>query len=202
MKRLKKKTVLMGLMVFLLVSVAGTLVYGALKKDDSVLNRLAFGNLKGDLSEHFDGSQELLGDVAYPKEVMVKNSGNLNLFVRVMVFPEITTPEGVSLGASIGKEIKIEMGKDWLSGDDGYYYYLSKLPKEATTPPVFSEITVDSKGVNERYQGAKLTIQVKSETISAADFHYRQAWWGLETAPTEPAHQTIDQLLVNLIDKK
>lgn len=204
MKGIKNKPVIIGLLVLLLCSVAGTLVYGALKKDDSVLNRLTIGHLKGELKETFDDSQELVSQVDYPKEVTVKNTGNLNLFVRVMVFPEITTDEGFSLAGTIGSEIDIDLNPKWTSGNDGYYYYLGKLSKGEITPPVFTRVTIGNNILlSQSYQDAKLTIQLKSETITAAERQYRQAWWGLTALaePTEAAQISIDMLLGMLIDK-
>lgn len=203
----KKKIILAAAVLF--VSVLGIMglnaVYAALTDSDQKTNDLQVANLKGEITEKFtpptkeDPIQP--GDT-YPKEVTVTNTSNASFFVRVLVIPEIqgeevvtngkTTP-GVLLPGEIGKEIIVDLDKNWVQGEDGFYYYLKKVSEKEVTTPVFTKVKLD-KTYDPDYEKATMKIALKSETVTTAGSNYRNAWWQGQT-PTATNLKKVDSEL-------
>ena len=125
------------------------------------------------------------------KEVSAVNTGEKEMFVRIMVLPVIMNGEE-PLPARIGEEIKITFldiynvstnptGK-WIDGNDGYYYYLDALESGETAQPyLFKKVELKS-GLTTEYDDATLKIEVKMEAVGTGAYNYRKAWWNDKTA--------------------
>lgn len=200
---LNNKKILLTALSVLCVSVAtAVVVYAANSRtvSNKVVNKLTVPHLKGDIKEYFDEDTPVGTNINSKKEVAIINSGNINLFVRVLVIAEIENSEGIQLPANIRKTLssgettgQIELlgfDKDsWLDGEDDYFYYSKKLVPNETSKPLFtgiringSVLTKDTNPANDAevyyfsYNGSKLKISVKEETITSKGDVYQTAW--------------------------
>ncbi|WP_207696418.1 hypothetical protein DOK67_0000796 [Enterococcus sp. DIV0212c] len=186
--------------VFFILGIWGTrTVYAALTATDQVTNDFQVNNLSGTIKESFvppTVEDPMTPGRTYPKEVTVTNPSGTSFFVRVLVTPEIQSADGILLAGNIGKELTIDLGKDWLLGEDGYYYYLGKVEKDQTTSPLFTQVTLVDN-LDEAYNGASMQIHIKSETIITGKQQYRDAWWNGKV-PTASELLKIDTKLQSL----
>lgn len=202
-KQSQKMNWLLGsLIVFLLAIGIGSAayVYASLSATDHVSNDFQLSDLTGSIDEEFTPPTKedpMTPGRTYPKKVTINNPSATPLFVRVLVTPEIVSKDGVLLSGIIGKELTVDLGKEWLLGEDGYYYYLGKVEKNQTTSPLFTKVIL-SKEIDSEYDGATMKVFIKSETIIAKGTHYRDAWW-LGTIPTENKLKQVDTTLQGLI---
>ena len=200
-KPLKLRCLVYSLFVSLLIlgMWGAKVVYASLITTDHVTNDFQVTDLNGKIKEDFTPptkEEPMTPGKTHPKKVTISNPSTTPFFVRVLVTPEVQSADGLLLAGNIGKELTIDLGKDWLLGEDGYYYYLGQVGKEQMTPPLFTQVTL-ADSVGESYNGASLQIHVKSETIIVGKQQYRDAWWGGKV-PTESELQKVDTTLQNL----
>ena len=182
-------------------------------------------DLDVELVDEFEKQDTVEPDKLVSKKVGVYNPEELAAFVRVMVFPVAyqTTDDGqVPLPITDGIEIvyddantttTFEKNK-WQLGDDGYYYYLSKLAPGQTKEQIdndeldsqilFKGVTIKFKDdeTKEIYRDAHFQIIVKSEAVDVRDNEYRVSWWntGKNVAQTNDPLKTIDEVFQTLAD--
>lgn len=171
----------------------GAISYGSSQSSDLVNNQLEIATLEGNLEENFVPDKDIQIGGSYAKDVKVTNKGTTNLFVRVMILPKVQSSNGLLLPAAIGKELSIDLNTDWIDGGDGYYYYLDVVKPEIKTSALFTSVTL-SNNLDQRYEGASLSVQLKSEAVTPANHEYRKAWWAGDVPTTSPLLE-IDQVL-------
>jgi hypothetical protein len=174
-----------------------------MKSTDSVTNRFKIPQYLFDVSivEVFEPPVDPINPGGDPieKRVSVTNNGDLPGFVRLLVLPTAVAADGHTvLPAHIGTEIIADLNTStWTDGGDGYYYYRGVLPAKESTPELFTAISLTA-GLDERYKGASLSIEVKCEAIGIKKWDYRVGWWGSSDAPTDTTLLTIDAILREL----
>lgn len=187
------------ILAVLISSVGLNYMYAAMIDSDEKTNDFEISDLSGKIKEKFTPPKIDIpikpGDT-YPKEIAVTNSTKAPLFVRVLITPEIVNSENILLSSKIGEVIIVDLGKDWILGEDGYYYYLNQLKHNDTSSNLFNEIYL-SKDISDIYNDASMEIFVKSETITVADNQYREAWWGGDI-PIEGNLKIIEDRLSSL----
>lgn len=166
------------------------------RKSDVATNNFTVAHLEGRIEETFDSDVAPEMGKEVTKDVKVKNTGNTNLFVRVMVFPEVVSKTDVQLPANIKKEGvsgQIELlnrnNDEWIDGGDDYYYYTKKIEPEKSSPSLFTGVKLDGSLLKEEdnqqdqnefhyysYDGSKMTIMIKEETITTSGDTYQEAW--------------------------
>lgn len=175
-------------------------VYASLTDEDQATNDFQIGDVKGNITEKFDPPKKETpikpGDT-YTKEVKVSNTSNLPFFVRVLVTPEIQTNEGVLLASEIGKELRINLGNDWLLGEDGYYYYLKEVLHGSDTSQLFTTVTL-ADNLGKEYENASMSITIKSETVISSGDNYRSAYFEGSTPSTTNLAQ-IDEVYQKIV---
>jgi len=133
----------------------------------------------------------LVGGETVGKENWVANGGDIPAFVRVRVFPVLTSnPASQDPGktlhfeAQFGKQLHY-VGlntRDWMDGGDGWFYYRKVLPPRGRTETLFEKVALDKDIVT--YSDAVLTVTLIAETVetrkygSGTKFYYKEAWWG------------------------
>lgn len=199
-KKNKIKKINVVLSLVFLTAVIGLIslnyVYAALTDKDQAANDFQIGEVKGTITEKFDPpteDQPIKPGDTYPKEVKVSNASNLPFFVRVLVTPEIQSIDGMLLASNIGTEITVDLGNDWLLGEDGFYYYLKEVLPGSNTSPLFTTVTI-ANNLGTDYDGATMSIAIKSETVTSSGDNYRGAWWQ-GTLPTNPNLVKVDTAL-------
>ncbi|MDT2830484.1 hypothetical protein P7H60_02610 [Vagococcus carniphilus] len=170
------------------------------RKSDLVTNDFTVSHLEGKLDETFEPGTETAVNKEIKKEVKVANTGNTNLFVRIMVLPEMVSKDGIQLPANIKKTTdtgttagQIELlnynATEWIDGGDDYYYYTKKIAPEKSSTSLFTGIKLDESVLTgqakpsnpnefyyEVYDGGSLKIAIKAETITTDGDNYQTAW--------------------------
>lgn len=183
MKNTKKVKVLAGLLALALV--AGTLAYFA--KSMSVDNPFSTKKYGGETVEKFTPEKEWEPGGQVTKEVQAKNTGDYDLFVRVKFdekweregntiagtdlssnekekfFPE-NAQSSVTGGSSVYKHLSGVKDNTWVDGNDGYFYYKTKLSKGQMTTKLMDYVTL-CKDAN---MGSYTVSQMKYALVDAA----------------------------------
>jgi len=140
------------------------------------------------------------GSTVTGNEVHVENTGDIPMFVRLMVFPTLVAPDGVTLlEVEIGEQVQLgALGPDWVDGGDGYYYYLGLLaPGAVTANPLFDAVTLDTNIAGNQLN-ATLNIALAVESIDGTGSFYRDAWWGGAVPSAAPLDQVDAALQMTL----
>lgn len=190
----KKRLLLVTAGVIAVFLVLAFNAFAGSKNSDTVENRLKLPSLAGEIKEEFEPNTNITIGSSKKKDVTIANTGDADLFVRVMVLPMVESAGGKLLPAGIGAELTVDLGADWRDGQDGYYYYIKKVVPETSTASLFTEVKL-ADNLGKEYEEASLSIQIKSETITNFQYEYREAWWNTDQPPAGSALQEIDQAL-------
>lgn len=166
---MKRKLLVFALcMVFLTVSVAGSLAYFS-ETSEIVHNVITTGNISIELIETdangnpFRDVQGAVPGCSYAKVVTIENVGGNAAFVRMAVSKSITMPDKTQGDASL---VSIDFNTtDW-ELKDGYYYYKSILEPGQTTAPLFTQVSLSS-AMGNGYQECPITVDVSAQAVQA-----------------------------------
>lgn len=161
MKTKKPLILLVSLAVILLVGVVGTL---ALLKTQSgpVENTFVPGNVSVTVHEEkFDATTK--------EGVYIKNTGNVDAYIRAAIIPTWEDGNGNPVGVSASlDDLTISWGSSdkWEKGEDGFWYYISPVSAGNGTDILIDAATVktDSVGYNAGYQ---MNLQILAQGIQA-----------------------------------
>lgn len=171
--------------VLTLLVVGTCWTYAAMKDTDIVANNFKIGNIQTDIQETFEPPTIFEADTPYVKEVSVKNTGDVPIFVRVLAHPVITSQKSdgslVLLPSSVeGTHPTLTINYnlvDWIDGKDGFFYYKKKINAGETSSLLFSKVQLNSANLTEDYTNSKLSFEIKAEAINTSMYAYRDAWW-------------------------
>jgi len=175
----KKRSVFSILAAVLLTALVGTGgTYAYFTYADYNANKLNVGYNEISILEDFEAPEELKqGENVYKKEIKIKNTGNVDTYVRVFLDFSTGTSRDASFFSSDGTTFtKVDeyTVKNWDYVDEiedaslsGYYYYLLPLaPGEETTVLLDSVKTVFANAADvEEYE-----IIVYAESIQTHDY--------------------------------
>lgn len=151
------------------------------------------GDLKVELNDTNQISDLTIGSLV-DRTVTVENKTDTNMFVRLLIHPVLESKDGVYKPVSV-EEVIPTISSDWIAGNDGYYYYKSKLESRDETPPVFEKVTTSAN--MEEEDTFKLLLKVEATTAKGDT--YKQAWWeGKE--PGDGSLKQVDDSLKGLKD--
>lgn len=153
----KKPVALVALLVLLCCTVAGTLAY-LVDKTPEVKNTFEPAKVTTSvLEDPFDGVTK--------KNVRIKNTGNIDAYIRAAVVVNWADKDGNVYGGAVPTDkgdkkdydLTLKANNGWIKGTDGYYYYIHPVaPKESTTA-IFEDITQLTDDPAEGY-GLQITI--------------------------------------------
>ncbi|WP_138421372.1 hypothetical protein [Vagococcus zengguangii] len=174
---------ILALLLIIATSIGST--FSAMKDSDSVDNQFRIGNLQTEIIEEFPPVETITPETPYKKEVTVKNTGDVPIFIRVLAHPYLTYKEQLipTVTDDGSKLLEVDYNlSDWIDGQDGYFYYKKVIEPEEITPFLFSKVIFHSfeqietlAGVN--FADLKLDFTIKVEAINTSKFAYRDAWW-------------------------
>ncbi|MBP2099935.1 hypothetical protein [Enterococcus rivorum] len=201
----KKNLILLLGLLIAVISLSASLyqkTFASLTDHDEKQNKFRIGDLKVSVEEEFQPPITFEPDVIYPKKVWVKNTGELNSFVRVLALPILSKKQanGSTLllpatTTGIAPILTIDYNlSDWIDGGDGYFYYKKKLSKGEKTPLLFSSVTLNQDNITEEYKDVKLSFEIKAEGIGISKYAYRDAWWN-SSIPVSGELLQVDNLL-------
>lgn len=178
--------------------------YAALTDSDQKQNEFRVGNLQTSIEEEFDPPTIFEPDKEYLKKVTIKNTGEQDIFIRVLALPVLTKAQAngslTLLPATVDGPtpiLSIDYNlTDWTNGNDGYFYYKKKLLKGEQTTKLFTKVKMNQANITEEYEGVLLSFEVKVEGISTTKYAYRDAWWSGQIPTSKPLLE-VDNLLKN-----
>ena len=104
------------------------------------------------------------GDVV-SKIVTLKNVSDETIWVRVALEKRVAEDKELPADEQLQPNINTE---DWTE-QDGFYYYNAPLAAGEETAPLFTEVTVDGKSVDNRYRGMSFELDVLGSAVQAAN---------------------------------
>lgn len=159
-KKITRVIALFALLVFGLL-IGGTLAYWRTQGTSAV--QLETGHLTGELVNEYEAESSLYPGDSLNQVIGVKNTGDLDMIVRMKVNKEWDGNQNLSTDL-----LHINFNSTyWMDGKDGYYYYKGILaPGEASKEPLFSSVTLDSSASNE-YRGQSGNVSASMECVQA-----------------------------------
>ncbi len=173
-KRIKGSVVLTIATIALLIAVVGGSL--ALIEDKTGIITNIFGTPNTDITI----VEEIPDDQAVKESVAFKNSGNIDVYVRVAVVVTWKTDAGVAPVAPVeGTDYTCDwlLGTDWLKGNDGFYYYASALQANAKTSDLFRNAKLKDDTVIP--EGYNLSIEIISQSVQADPQKAVTEAWGV-----------------------
>lgn len=159
--------IVMATVLLLALAIGGTVAWLS-TKDTPITNTFTPSKVACEVTEHFDGTVK--------SDVNVKNTGDINAFIRVKLVTYRTNGKGQHIGGTAElPEFKLSDNWVWY---DGYYYY--KLPVAAGGTPVTNLTdSMTLKGNYDDADGGHQAIDVMAEAIQSVPQDAVQAAWGL-----------------------
>lgn len=173
-KRIRSSVVLTVAVIVLLTTVVGGSLALLEHKTGAITN--LFGVPKTDITI----VEEIPDDQAVKESVAVKNSGNIDVFVRVAVVVTWKNDSGVAPKMPVeGTDYTCDwiLGTDWLKGNDGFYYYAKALQVGATTSNLLQNVKL--KDDAEVPDGYNLSVEVISQAIQSEPHTAVTDAWGV-----------------------
>lgn len=161
LQRSKKLLLIVAAALFLLVaSIGGTLAW-LTHKTDAVINTFTPGDSKAEVVKGAD-SEDASKDA---QTVLIKNAGNIPVFVRAAIVPVWRDGDNHIVGLSPG-QYSLATGKDWVE-KDGFYYHTASVPVDGATGALIEAFSVQDDKLGSEYEGLTLDLQVLAQSIQA-----------------------------------
>lgn len=154
------------ILALLLTGVGAGAVFAYLTAQDSVSNKITAANTDIRITEKFNPPGELNPGTAIPKSVAVTSSSTVDCYVRVRVHFSSLEAE------KFCEPLQIQPG--WSMGNDGYYYWNSKVKPQETTGNVFSVIKIRKDVAKENLQN--FDVLVYAEAVACGQDSMENAW--------------------------
>lgn len=169
MRNMKKKSFLaLALTVLLLaVAVSGTVAY-LVTNSGPVENTFEYGKVSCTITEDFDKTTK--------KNVQVKNTGNVNAYIRAAIVVTWKDSNGHTMPGQPeeGTDYTLELGKSWTKHGD-YYYYNGKVAPDGST----DNLIVSCSSTKQYEDGRKLCVEVIGSAIQAEPASVSLSAWGV-----------------------
>lgn len=166
---------MMVLSVVLLLGVAigGTIAWLS-TKTTPVTNTFTPAEVTCEVEEKFDKTTGVKNDVN------VKNTGNIDVYIRVKLVTYRTNDTGQHIGGTADLP-EFTLGKDWVKHGEYYYYTLPVEPKAQPETNLAEKMTLT--GSYEDADGGKQALDVMAEAIQSAPEKAVGEAWGVQIAP-------------------
>ncbi len=191
---MKNKPLIVMLIILVIGIIGGT--YAIFTNTKSLQNIFGTRNYHTEVTEEFVSPDDWQPGMTTGKKVYVKNTGQVNMAIRVSYTEEWVSGNGNSLplkqGDNVAAIINFVNQEDWTKNGDYYYYNKSLLPGETTTSFIDSVTfnkaiqtdatctTVQNKqsciSSGNGYDGGTYTLKIKVETIQESA---KEELWGV-----------------------
>lgn len=147
------------------MAIGGTMAWFQVNSD-KLTNAFTPGEVGGEVIEDFDGNVK--------RNVAVKNTGNVEAYVRVALVPTWEDADGNILPETASIEnLSFTLGSGWFARG-GFYYYTNKVAAGAITANLADQITVIGAP-----EGAHMNLQILTEVIQANPADAVTESWGI-----------------------
>ena len=148
--------------------------------DKDIKTNSFIGSVKISNIENFTPPENWDG-TSYEKNVVIKNTGKSDSLVRVsLVSRWVDKHENPFSGDTSIVKFTPENPRNWINGNDGYYYYNKILTSGESTTPLLEEVSLDLTNLSEEeknlYEDKQLIVDVNSECIQATEEAFNSAW--------------------------
>lgn len=167
-RRFGKPLLLVASMLMIAAIAAGGTLAWLFVLSDTAENTFVPGKATGTIVEEFDGSTK--------KNVQVKNTGNVDVYIRVALVPTWEDADGNILAesATVADSLAFTLNTAGWFAKDGYYYHKARVGPDALTSILAASITPKNAP-----EGAKMNLQVLSEVIQADPSQAVLEAWGI-----------------------
>lgn len=169
MRKIRKKLIAAGIILFLLTGAAGAYAY--FSDVVTVKNHISLGDVNIGLKEYElrDGEE-----VPYENDKMVSPGDSISKIPRITNFGEPCWIRArIAFGNSeehlegLSDENISGFSPDWVKLGD--YYYYKRVLGRLETVPVFTELKIPP-GWTEEHAGQKLSVEIRADAIQSANF--------------------------------
>ena len=175
MKNTSKKLILiMALAVALICTAVGSTVAYLFDRTPPIENSFEPVYISCAVEEKFDGITK--------SEVKVRNTGDINAYVRATYVVMWTADDGSVLGTMPKADVDytVILGSPrWQKGTDGFYYYSSQVAADSSTEVFLDSISV----IGTAPSGYKLSVHVAATAIQADPGGVVEESWGAVVQP-------------------
>lgn len=183
-KKTNKNTFLIMIVALLFGMIGGSLAY--FTTTTTVTNTFQTQPYSTEVTDTFTSPEIWIPGTITPKTVVAKNTGDVDVKVRLSYTEKWTSASGKDLSLTLenGERVSILTlinTDDW-EYRDGYYYYVNTLSKNETTTSFIESVTFNPNAVNDYtcstnegvtsctstrdgYDGATYELNIKIETV-------------------------------------
>ena len=154
-------------------SVNGTLAYLSVRSE-TIVNQFEPGKVDGNIEETFESNVK--------SSIKVKNTGNINCYVRILLIPYWVSQYESRVGEDAW-ELNMQFNQvDWFSREEGgmiYYYHRAPIAPEDLTAELLAEeftITLKASEDGTLYQA----LDIFAECFQAELPEAVELYWGVE----------------------
>lgn len=165
------KTAVLFIAVLLLISAAiGSTVAYLITRTESVENTFTPGEVSCEVKESFDKREK--------KDVQITNTGNTDAYIRATYVVNWLDKDGnivTSVPEGYSYTLTENPGSKWTKGDDGYFYYLSPVAPDKSTPGSLLTCTVTCPE-NPEYT---LSVEILATAVQSNPASAVEEAWGV-----------------------
>lgn len=169
--RMKHWVLILLTLVLLACAVGGVYAYITVKTSD-ITNRFEPVEVTCQVEEQFDGSVK--------QDVCIRNTGDINAFIRASVVATWVDNNGRVLATAPveGEDYTIQWGDaQWIKGSDGFWYHSAAVPPNVTTGYLIKKLNPVATP-----DGYQLQVQIFATAIQAEPPEAAEAAWGVEVS--------------------
>ena len=163
----------LSVVLLLALAVGGTLAWLS-TKTTSVTNTFTPAEVNCKVEEDFDEN------IGVKTNVNVKNTGNIDVYIRVKLVTYRTNDDGQHIGGT-AKLPEFTRGKNWVEKDGYYYYTLPVAPGQQPDTNLAKKMTLKTSYGDA--DGGKQALDVMAEAIQSEPEKAVADAWGVKIAP-------------------
>lgn len=170
-RRGRATAMLLATVMLFALAVGGTIAW-LIDKDSPLVNTFDPSKVTCEVQEKFDGKVK--------SDVNVKNTGDIDAFIRVKLVTYRTNADGKHIGGTA--EIPdFTPGEGWVKYGDYYYYTKPVAPNAKPATNLISSITLTDSYTDA--DGGMQAIDVMAEAIQSVPADAVRQAWGVSIAP-------------------
>ncbi|MGM9565029.1 hypothetical protein [Evtepia sp.] len=169
---------LVAVILLLCVAAGGTLAWITAQSEE-VTNTFEPGEVPPVIQETISNNAK--------SDIKVKNSGNVNAYLRVAVVMNWVNEQGNYVYGEL-PSLPIEYGENWVLKNGYYYYTKSVAPGSTTDTPIFTgEITESGAPNGCHLQVAILAESIQADGVGSDGFKPVMLAWGVDPSTLNSA---------------
>ena len=168
--RMNKTAATLMAIIMLIGAVIGSTVAFLITNTGPVENTFAYASVSCEVKEDFNGSTK--------KDVQIKNTGSTDAYIRATYVVNWLDKDGkivASVPDGYSYTLTENPGNKWTKGNDGYFYYLSPVEPDKSTPGSLLTCTV-THPENPEY---RLSVEILATAIQSTPEKAVTEAWGV-----------------------